>query len=89
MQLHSVVLQWHIFNKDNEDDNNMALPHSVSEELEDLSRGPFYDKTAFVEANGTPENKVCIITVANLKVLASYILSITGQWFSQFGRSFR
>ena len=64
-----------IFKGDNEDDNDMAVAHlsAICEEFEDLgnkSRGSYYDdKMAFVQAEGTPDNKVCILTltVAKLK----------------------
>ena len=53
----------------------MAVAHlsAICEEFEDLgnkSRGSYYDdKMAFVQAEGTPDNKVCILTltVAKLK----------------------
>ena len=65
-----------IFIIDNEDDNDMAVAHpsAYSEQLEDLvhkSRA-FDDETVFVQANGTPKKKVCIllmITVAKLNVI--------------------
>ena len=47
----------------------MAIAHvpAISEELEyvgNKSRGPYFDdKTAFVQANGKPENKVRILIV--------------------------
>ena len=62
----------------------MAVAHTsvINEQFdEDLvckSRGPFDDETVFVQANGTPKKKVCIllmITVAKL----SNMLYLTGQ----------
>ena len=55
-----------IFKEDNQDGNNMAGAH-LPEELKDLvntSKGSYDDtKMIFVQANGTPENKVCILIV--------------------------
>lgn len=50
----------------------VARLSAISEELEDpvnKSLGPNCGKTAFLQANGTPENKVCILlmmTVAKI-----------------------
>ena len=82
----SQQVKFDICKGDNEDDNDMAIAHvsAINEKLEDVvnkSRGSYFDfddKTAFMEANGNPENKVCILIVDdNSNVLAKF--SITGQ----------
>lgn len=65
----------------------MAIVHSFAfgekpEDLNNKSRGSYYDdKTVSVQANGTPENKVCSLLMINVAELMCYhyIILITGQ----------
>ena len=73
-----------IFIIDNEDDNDIAVVHSsaFSEQLEDIvhkSRGSFDDETVFVQANGTPKKKVCILLMVAVAKLIIIMLYLTGQ----------
>ena len=53
----------------------MAVAHTsvineqFNEDLVSKSRGPFDDETVFVQANGTPKKKVCILLMITCKTI--------------------
>ena len=67
-----------IFKEDDEHNSGMAVLHSsvISEDLvNSKARGYCDGKTALVQANGTPEKKVCILLITVAKLIC-YIFDI-------------
>ena len=67
-----------IFKEDDERDSGMAVAHSsvISEDLVNTKARGYYDgKTVLVQANGTPEKKVCIMLITVAKLIC-YIFDI-------------
>ena len=71
-----IIVNIAIFKEDDECDSGMAVAHSsvISEDLVNTKARGYYDgKTALMQANGTPEKKVCILLMITVAKLICYI----------------